>query len=107
MLASGNLKISLLNRIDSSRRHFSAFRANLLAARATKNKKNTSHRWVSKALGAFVSWLDVEASGVAEAVFDFCLNSIADRRVPASVKATLFDKVRYCSSCSFVFVFSV
>lgn len=35
----------------------------------------------------------MEADGVAEAVFGFCLDSIAAKRVPASVKATLFDKV--------------
>lgn len=52
-------------------------------------------RWVSKALDAFVSGLDVEATGVAEAVFGFCLDSIAEKRVPNSVKATLFDKVQY------------
>lgn len=75
----------------------------------------TPSRWVSKALDAFVSGLDVEADGVAEAVFGFCLDSIAGKRVPASVKATLFDKV-YCSasyirvslfSPSFMFCFFV
>lgn len=51
------------------------------------------HRWVSRALDAFVSGLDVEANGVAEAVFGFCLDNLTDKRVGASVKATLFDKV--------------
>lgn len=44
-------------------------------------------------MDAFVSGLDVEANGVAEAVFGFCLNNIADKRIGASVTATLFDKV--------------
>lgn len=35
----------------------------------------------------------MEANGVAEAVFGFCLDNLTDKRVGASVKATLFDKV--------------
>eukprot|EP00752_Nemacystus_decipiens_P003549 g3275.t1 len=65
----------------------------LLFGTLAEGRKHLHYRWVSKALAAFVSGLDVEADGVAEAVFDFCLDSIAGKRVPASVKATLFDKV--------------
>lgn len=45
-------------------------------------------------MDAFVSRVDVEADGVAEAVFGFCLRKISVQRVPVSVKATLFDKVQ-------------
>lgn len=54
---------------------------------------NKNRRWVFKALDAFVSGLDLEADGVAEAVFGFCLDNISAKRVGASVKATLLDKV--------------
>lgn len=45
----------------------------------------------------------MEADGVAEAVFGFCLDSIAAKRVPASVKATLFDKVNDLTYSMFFF----
>eukprot|EP00903_Cladosiphon_okamuranus_P011333 g10683.t1 len=65
----------------------------LLFGTLAEGRKHLHYRWVSKALDAFVSGVDVEADGVAEAVFGFCLDNIAGKRVPASVKATLFDKV--------------
>lgn len=51
------------------------------------------HRWVDKALDAFISGLDVEARGVAEDVLGFCLDKLTAGRVGASVRTILFDKV--------------
>lgn len=50
-------------------------------------------RWISRALDAFVSGLDIEATGVAQEVFGFCLDHISNKRVPVNVKAAVFDKV--------------
>lgn len=51
-------------------------------------------RWVSRALDGFVAGLDIEADGVVEAVFGFCLDRISIDRVAVNVKAALFDKVK-------------
>lgn len=40
-----------------------------------------------------MSGLDIEAAGVAQEVFGFCLDHISNKRVPVNVKATVFDKV--------------
>lgn len=50
-------------------------------------------RWISRALDGFVAGLDLDADGVAETVFGFCLDNIATGRIALNVKAGLFDKV--------------
>ncbi|CAM9566377.1 unnamed protein product, partial [Ectocarpus sp. 13 AM-2016] len=65
----------------------------LLFGTLAEGRKHRHYRWVEKALDAFVSGLDVEASGVAEAVLGFCLDKLTAGRVGASVRTILFDKV--------------
>lgn len=51
------------------------------------------YRWISRALDAFVFGLDIEAAGVAQKVFGFCLDHVSNKTVPVNVKAAVFDKV--------------
>lgn len=65
----------------------------LLFGTLAEGRKHLHYRWVSRALEAFVSNVDVEGDGVVEAVFSFCLDKMSQQRVSINVKAALVDKV--------------
>lgn len=65
----------------------------LLFGTLAEGRKHLHYRWVSRALEAFVSAVDVEGDGVVEAVFSFCLDKLSQQRVSINVKAALADKV--------------
>lgn len=65
----------------------------LLFGTLAEGRKHLHYSWVSRALEAFVSDVDVEGDGVVEAVFSFCLDKMSQQRLSINVKAILVDKV--------------
>ncbi|CAM9437887.1 unnamed protein product, partial [Discosporangium mesarthrocarpum] len=65
----------------------------LLFATLCEGNKHAHYRWVSLSLNAFVSGLDLDAKGVPESVFGFCMDRLDGKIVHPMVKAVLFDKV--------------